>query len=87
VTVGREGDKVKPNGKKRMNLRATAHPRAPLRQAAPLAKSLTAPTAEADRAWPTTAANFGKLYLIIIIYGKRDARSHSVQVFWRAGDA
>jgi hypothetical protein len=28
VTVGREGDKVKPNGKKRMNLRAMAHPRA-----------------------------------------------------------
>jgi len=27
VTVGREGDKVKPNGKKRMNLRAMAHPR------------------------------------------------------------
>jgi surface antigen len=26
VTVGREADKVKPNGKKRMNLRAVAHP-------------------------------------------------------------
>jgi len=25
VTVGREADKVKPNGKKRMNLRAVAH--------------------------------------------------------------
>lgn len=29
MTVGRERDKVKPNGKKRMNLRAVGHPRAP----------------------------------------------------------
>jgi hypothetical protein len=27
VTVGREADKVKPNGKKRMNLHGVAHPR------------------------------------------------------------
>jgi hypothetical protein len=26
VTVGREADKVKPNGKKRMNLRGVTHP-------------------------------------------------------------
>jgi hypothetical protein len=34
VTVSREGDKVKPNGKKRSNLPAMPHPRPPLPDAA-----------------------------------------------------
>jgi hypothetical protein len=58
VTVGREGDKVKPNGKKRMNLRATAQPRATILSAPPLSGNPMLPGIAADQDRPAADTMF-----------------------------
>jgi hypothetical protein len=67
VTVGREGDKVKPNGKKRINLRAMAHPRAVALAGRSACQKPDSVGSQGRSGLAGNRCRFPEMYLIIII--------------------
>jgi len=83
VTVGREADKVKPNGKKRMNLRAVTHPPGVRPGTGPppayLTRSLATAGFPAAVITPNSRLRGVRCYWIVTSCDKGHARLHGVQ--------